>query len=391
MSADREPRFLLRPITVVALVAAAGVAAMIWRFAAGLGAVTNLNDGYPWGIWIAYDDVIGTALAGGGYAVALLVFIANRGRYHPLVRPALLASALGYTLASLSVFVDIGRPWNAWRILLPWGWNARSPMLEVAICVVAYAGVLWLELAPAAIERWRDGGSPRAVRVAARSLPIFERALPWAIALGLLLATAQQSSLGALLLVARTKLHPLWHTPLLPLLFLGSTVGMGYAAVVVEHGIARLTVARRTDDALLGSLTRLVPPITFAWIALRFADLGARGRLGMAFAGDRASVFLGLETALMALPAIALSFEKVRARSDARFLAAIALLAAGALYRFDAFLLFFNPGPGWSYFPSVPELVVTLGIVALDVLGYAVVVQRFPILGGAPRLKEASS
>ena len=84
---------------------------LIWRFVAGLGATTAMNDGYPWGIWIAYDVVTGTAIACGGYAMAILVYILNKGRYHPLVRPAILTSALGYSLAGFHIFVDIGRWW----------------------------------------------------------------------------------------------------------------------------------------------------------------------------------------------------------------------------------------------------------------------------------------
>ena len=102
------------------------------------------------GLWIAFDVVTGTALACGGYAVALLVYILNKGKYHPLVRPAMLTSALGYTLAGVGVGLDVGRWWNLWRVpLFFWHWNLNSVLLEVALCIMAYIVVLWLELAPA--------------------------------------------------------------------------------------------------------------------------------------------------------------------------------------------------------------------------------------------------
>ena len=91
---------------------------LIWRYAVGLGPVTGLTDGYPWGIWIAFDVVTGTALACGGYAIAILTYILNKGKYHPLVRPALLTSALGYSMAALAIVIDVGRWWGIWRIPL---------------------------------------------------------------------------------------------------------------------------------------------------------------------------------------------------------------------------------------------------------------------------------
>ena len=128
---------------------------MLWRFAAGLAAVSNLNDGYPWGIWIAFDVVTGTALGCGGYAVALLVYILNKGEYHPLVRPAILTSLLGYGLAVLAVTVDLGRFWELWKVpVFFWRWS-HSPQLEVALCVATYVLVLLIELSPAFFEKWR--------------------------------------------------------------------------------------------------------------------------------------------------------------------------------------------------------------------------------------------
>ena len=115
-----------------------GILITVWRFFVGLGASTALSDGYPLGIWIAFDVVTGTALACGGYAVALIVYIFNRGQYHPLVRPAILTSALGYSIAGLSVAVDLGRPWNMWKIPLYFrSWNLNSALLEVALCIMA--------------------------------------------------------------------------------------------------------------------------------------------------------------------------------------------------------------------------------------------------------------
>ncbi|HEY7528622.1 MAG TPA: NrfD/PsrC family molybdoenzyme membrane anchor subunit, partial [Candidatus Deferrimicrobiaceae bacterium] len=127
---------------------------LAWRFIVGLGPTTAMNDLYPWGIWITYDVVVGTALACGGYAVALLCYVLNKGKYHHLIRPAILTSALGYSLAGVSVIIDLGRYWNVWKVPLLWNWNRNSILLEVAICIMTYVVVLWIELAPAFLEKW---------------------------------------------------------------------------------------------------------------------------------------------------------------------------------------------------------------------------------------------
>jgi Ni/Fe-hydrogenase subunit HybB-like protein len=123
------------------------------RFLFGLGAVTALNDGYPWGIWVVVDVVIGSAFACGGFSVAMLVYIFNKGEYHPLVRPALLASLFGYTLAGAGVIFDLGRWWNVWHMFWPWSINPNSVMFEVAVCISLYIVVMWIEFSPVILEQ----------------------------------------------------------------------------------------------------------------------------------------------------------------------------------------------------------------------------------------------
>src|SRR6476469_5050755 len=242
-----------------ALTALFAIAALLIlvRLVTGLGWITSMNDGYPWGLWIAFDVVTGTALACGGYSVALLVYILNKGKYHPLVRPAVLTSALGYTLAGIGVGLDVGRWWSIWRVpLFFWHWNLNSVLLEVALCIMAYMFVLWIELSPAFLEKAQVSGAPAVRRFAVRALPIVNRALLWVIALGILLPTMHQSSLGALMLIAGPRLHPLWNTGWLPLLFLLSCIGMGYAAVVFEGVMSSWLFRREPEREMLAGLSK---------------------------------------------------------------------------------------------------------------------------------------
>lgn len=373
-------RVLTRHYLLLLLLAGVAGALLLWRFLAGLGPVTALNDGYPWGLWIAFDVVTGTAFACGGYAVAILCYVLNKGRYHPLVRPALVTSALGYTLAAVSVVVDVGRWWLLYGVFLPWRWNLSSVLLEVALCISAYVVVLWIELLPAFLEKALESRRPRLHRLAARALTWLHRILPFLLALGLLLPTMHQSSLGSLMLVARTKLHPFWHTPWLPLLFLISCVAMGYGVVVLESLLSSLVFHRKPELPMLRGLARVMVGLQLVFLAIRWLDLILAGKLADLHFG-RPLLLLLLETLLFAAPAlILLGFSPPR---RARlFAAACCMLLAGGLYRFDTYLLAFDPGPEWSYFPSIPETVVTMGFLATEVAVYVFLVRRFPILAG---------
>lgn len=364
---------------------ALGTAAGSVRFLQGLGAASAMNDGYPWGIWIAIDVVVGTALGSGGFAVALLVYILNRGKYHPLVRPALLTSALGYTAGATAIVFDVGRYWNLWKV--PFAYNGRynwsSGLLEVALCVMAYTAVLWIEISPAFLERWKDEPGPLQ-GLAQKALPVVEKAFPIILAFGVVLPAMHQSTLGSLFLVSVTKLHKLWHTPLLPALFLVSCVGMGYAAVVVESVFSARAFRRPLETRMLGDLSGIMAGLTAVYLVIRLADVALRGRLGLAFAFDFHALVFWAEILLAAVATGMLWSTRGTRDAGALLRGAFALMAAGGLYRVDVYLTAFDPGNGWRYFPSLGEILVTLGIVAVETMVYIFVVRKFPILAGAP-------
>jgi Ni/Fe-hydrogenase subunit HybB-like protein/Fe-S-cluster-containing dehydrogenase component len=379
------------PVMLLLTLSLIGVAAVAWRFFVGLGPTTNLSDGYPMGLWIAFDVVTGTALACGGYAVALLVYLLNRGKYHPLVRAALVTSALGYTLGGMSVLIDLGRWWNFWKIpLSPGAWNFNSILLEVALCIMLYTTVLWIEVSPAIFEGWQRSHMPRLRRLAVWISPKLERAMPYAIALGLLLPTMHQSSLGSLMLLGGAKVHALWSTPLLPLLFLVSCVAMGYAAVTLEACISSRVFRRPSEVTMLRALGGPVSLVLLAYVILRTIDVVVRGQAGAALALDGFSILFLTEMALFAVPAVGLLVWRRDAEAGFLMTMGVAVILAGGLYRFSTFLIAFNPGAEWAYFPSLAEFAVTIGLVAAEILGYVILVKWFPILRGAPSAPQVS-
>ena len=312
------------------------------RFIYGMGAVTNLNQGYPWGIWVVIDVIIGTAFGCGGFAMALLVYIFNRGQYHPLIRPALLGGLFGYTLGGFAVIFDLGRYWHFYNLLLPWQCNPNSAIFEVALCVMAYVVVLWIEFSPAFLERF---GLTGIKRVLDRWMWVFA-------ALGVLLPTMHQSSLGSMVLVLGYKLSPLWLTLWLPALFVISALTMGYAVVMFEATVVSHSFKLPSEFALLSKMSTVVGWITVGWLALRFYDLYDRNALALAMDGGLRANLFWVENILALFAALVFIIPAGRASQRLSFLAAVAVLASGALYRLDTYLIGYQPISNWNYFPS---------------------------------------
>ncbi len=353
---------------------------LAYRFATGIGTVSGLTDGF--------DVVTGTALACGGYAIAILCYILNKGKYHPLVRPAILTSALGYSMAALAIIIDVGRWWGIWRIPLggfpdmgKYNWN--SALLEVALCVMAYVGVLWIELGPAFLEKWQATSKKQGlVKFAEAGLKFYDKALIWIIALGVLLPTMHQSSLGVLMLLGGVKLHGLWSTSWIPLLYLISCIGMGYAVVVWESAVSSRVFKREREDSMLISLSGAMVVVLGLYLVLRIGDILISGKTALMFNSGILSIMFWIEIALFAIPMVMLMRAKDRANFGTIFKASMLIMLGGALYRFDTYLVAFNPGEGWSYFPTSLEMLITLGTVAFEIFLYIVIVKRYPILSG---------
>lgn len=362
---------LLSPVTfVLGVLILAALAILAVRFIYGLGAVTNLNDGYPWGIWVVADVVIGSAFACGGFSVAMLVYIFNKGEYHPLVRPALLASLFGYTLAGVGVLFDLGRWWNFWHILAPGYASPNSVMFEVAACISLYIIVMWIEFSPTFFEKWGMKDARRKVN----------KAMFFFIALGTVLPMMHQSSLGSLLVVFGTQIHPLWQTIVLPLIFLISAITIGYAVVLFESCLAAAGYRRTIEMHLLTPLSKIMLGMLGVFLAVRFGDLVFRGALGYAFEGSVQAAMFWLETACFVAPFVLLKSEAARRNPARLFVAGGLLMLGGVLLRINAFLVGYDTGEGWSYFPSVPEMLVTFGMFAIEILAYIVITRRFPVL-----------
>jgi len=370
-------KILTKPFLVLSVFFVIALVLLAKRFVYGLGAVTNLSDGYPWGLWIVYDVVTGTALACGGYAMAILVYVFNKQKFHPLIKPALLASVFGYTLAGASIFFDVGRYWQLYNVFLPEFANINSIMFEVAACISLYVFVLWIEFSPTLLFGLKREKLARNVQ---KIMFLF-------IGLGILLPTMHQSSLGTLLVVAGYKVSPLWQTMFIPLLFLITSIVLGYGMVIFESIYAAVHLKRPLEIPILSKLAGVIPWLLMIFVVVRIADMGVRGVLPEMFSEGFLSFMFFVEMILFIIPIVLLLPKGNRKNAKILFYSAVAAVLAGALYRFNAFLVAFNPGAGWHYFPSVSEMLITIGLISFEIMAYLFLVKKLPILASAHKPK----
>ena len=192
-----------------------------------------------------------------------------------------------------------------------------------------------------------------------------------------------------MLLLSGPRLHPLWNTIMLPLLFLTSCIAMGFAMVVIESALSARMLGRRPEIDMLAGLGGAIRPVLMFYLSIRIVDLIVREQIEELFAFDWFSVMSLIEFALFFGALALLRDERKRHDLGHLFRASMVMLLGGALYRFDVFLLAFQPGGSWAYFPSVSEILITVGLVAAEIVGYIVLINLFPILAGQPRSANA--
>lgn len=372
-------KILTPPVIVLLIGAAIGVYFLIVRYMFGIGAVSNLSNYMPWGIWKVINVIVGAALVCGGYACAFTVYLFNQGRYHRYVRPALLLSLLGYSFAGFSLFYDVGRYWGLFNFLIPKYWQGNSVLFEVGLCVMTYIGVLTLEIAPAIIEKFSDVGGR--LRVVLDKLYAFlDRFLFLIISFGILLPTMHQSGLGGLAVVMGQKISPLWQSPLVSLHHLISCIAMGYGCVIVTEMLVSDDYKKQEHMAILSQLAKVMFMFIFVFLVLRMSEVLRSGAITLAFRGDLAAFSFWCEMILLAFGLWFVRNGYVRTKARNIFLASVLMMTAGSLYRINVYIIGFQPVPGVTYFPSVPELAISLGMICLQLVFFIIIIKTFPII-----------
>ncbi len=354
-------------------VVGASVAVVILRYWQGLGDTTAMTDLTPWGLWKGFNVLGGVALAAGGFVVAAAVHIFHLDRYRPYVRIAVLTAWLGYLAAVTSLLVDLGLPWNIWQVIIYW--NFRSPMFEVAWCVMLYTVVLTIEFMPVLFEGARH---PWLRRLHAS---LQKATLPLVI-LGIMLSTLHQSSLGSIFLAMPHRLDPLWYTPLLPILFFVSAVALGLVVIQVQVLLTDYLYGRTPDMSRMSGLGRAAAWVLWAYALLRTVDLAWRGIWPTAFEMTFNAALFWIEYVTSAfLPAVLLTLPAVRRRPGWTAFATIVAAAGIVLHRVNVAGVAMIQTTGTRYIPNWMEFLVSGGLLAGAHLFYFFALERWCVGG----------
>ncbi|MBI4785823.1 MAG: Ni/Fe-hydrogenase cytochrome b subunit [Chloroflexi bacterium] len=361
---------LILGLTFVAALWTAAIGLAIARFLFGLSYVTNLNDSYPWGLWISFDVICGVALAAGGFVMAGTAHVFNMKRFHPIVRPAILTAFLGYLLVVVGLLFDLGRWYQMLNVFTMI--NIHSPMIEVAWCVILYTTVLTLEFSPVVFEKFN-------LQV---PLKIIRRITVPLVIAGMCLSTLHQSTLGTLFLIAPEKINPLWYSPLLPVFFFISAVAVGLGMTIVESNLSARFLGQELESDLLASLGKAASIVLLVYFLLKVADLIARGATAYLTVPGIHSTLYWIEMGLgVVIPMLILSTK--RGRETPRTLFATGWLIVGGviLNRFNTSMLgwwsYASGGP--VYIPTLSEVTITISLITLGVVAFAVIGKFFPI------------
>lgn len=361
-----------------------GGTAAILRLINGLGATTALSDLAPWGLWIGFDVMAGVALAAGGFVLAGTVYVFHLERYRPILRATILTAFLGYVIVAIGLIFDLGLPWHIWHPMI--FHQPRSVLFEVAMCVIIYLNVLGLEIAPVVLEHpWFQH-------------PIFQRIYKFLkyftvplVILGIMLSTLHQSSLGSLFLIMPFRVHELWYTPIIYVLYFVSAVGLGLSMIIVESTVTGYLYDHKPRLDLMKGLGRAASVVLGIYILIRFIDLGIRGSLGTAFNGSwQSNLFLFEICVSVVIPAILFNLRKVQSTIKGLLGTALLVVFGFIMNRQDIFLTM-TQKKNFSYFPSIGEIAVTLSLVSGAMLVFFVFVENFKIFGDGHEREQSKA
>jgi len=375
-----------RPFKVLCGLGALGLILVTYRELAGLGPASGMNDAYAWGIWKTFNTMVLTGLGSGAFAIGIAAWLFRRENLHVVMRTAVLTSFLAYLFGLVMLGVDVGRPWNFYWFFVPWHWNVHSPLLEVAVCMTVYATLpLFLENIPAVLDYFHDA-RPDLRSFIKKADKIIRAGYPWVVSLAYVLPAMHQSSLGALMLLAGNRVSPLWQTPFLPLLYVWAAAFMGFACVTGTLLFSGLVWNRPLDIDVLSELNRLTAWLIGSWLVFRAADLILRGQIAAAFHADIYAGLFWMETLFLLVALWMLRDSTVKRSPRLMFHGQAMAAVGGMLYRFDPTTLAFQPKAGAFYFPSMIEVLISLGFVAIATAVFIYLAKVLAILPAPTRL-----
>lgn len=375
------------PFNIVAgIIVLIGLVLTVLRFTGGLAAVTNLSDYNPWGIWIGFDLLVGVALAAGGFVTSAAVYLFGMKRYHSAVRPAILTGFLGYALVVLALHYDVGQPWRLpYPFIIQQG--TTSVLFEVGACVALYLLVLFFEFSPAALEWLGISKLRNLIHRLTLVLTIF----------GVILSTLHQSSLGALFLIAPSKLHPLWYSSYLPVFFFITSIVAGLSMVIFESTLSHRYLSEKMDEAHLNEKDQIALGFGKAasWVLAGYFAIKVFGiSLGNHWHLLSTGYGIWFLVELLGFVALPCFLYAVGVRDKSltliRWTAAWTVIGI-IINRFNICLVAFNYHLPSSerYFPHWMEIAISVFLVTLGLIAFKFITTRMPIFYKHPDYEDS--
>jgi len=344
-----------------------GLGVGVYRLAVGLGTTTNLNHGYPWGLWIGFDLFV-VAFSGGAFTLATLVYVFQMHEFHAATRPTVLTGLLGYVSVLLILVMDLGR-WDRFYhfMIFP---NINSALFEVSWCIMLYTTVLISEFSPVFFQRlgWQ------------RVLGIIKKITVPLVIIGTTLSTLHQSSLGSLFIVMSERLHPLWYTPLIPFFFFVSSVAAGLAMIIGGATISYWVFKRSLPQKVVGSFGWFLPWVLGFYAIVKLGELLIVEEIGLLLAANIYSALFWSELLIgCAIQIVMFMSKTVRHNRVWTLVGAMFVLFGIFLNRFDAAWFALKPVPGFEYTPHWMEIAIQFGVLSAMAVVYTLIGRYFPL------------
>lgn len=357
-----------------------GLVLIVIRFWKGIGSITNLTQEVPWGLWIGFDVVTGVAFAGGAYVVTFMVYILNMRSYHSIVRVTVLNGFLAYVFYAGALLLDLGRPWNVINPIIGNGFGTSSVLFLVAWHFLLYMIAELIEFSPA-IAEWL--GAKRAVKILSGMTLA-------AVIFGITLSTLHQSGLGALYLMAKQKIHPLWYSEFIPILFFVSSIFAGLSMVIFEGSITNKVFSDQISEKkhhdhnkIIRGLSKVCAGAMFAYFFLQI--LVFVHSKNWAYLNTKLGYWYLTEMLGFVLVPMLLFYYSYRRNNTLLIkIAAVITMVGIIINRLNITVIGFKWDAATHYVPSWMEIVVTLAVIFTEIWIFRWVINRLPVLRESP-------
>jgi Ni/Fe-hydrogenase subunit HybB-like protein len=357
-----------------------GIVLIVIRFWKGIGSITNLTQEIPWGLWIGFDVVTGVAFAGGAYVLTFMVYILNMKKYHSIVRVTVLNGFLAYVFYAGALLLDLGRPWNVVNPIIGNNFGTSSVLFLVAWHFLLYMFAQLIEFSPA-IAEWLG---------AKRARKILSGMTIAAVIFGITLSTLHQSGLGALYLMAKDKIHPLWYSEFIPILFLVSSVFAGLSMVIFEGSISHKVFFNQISEknhkaqkGILQGLSKICAGAMFAYFFLQLLVFIHNKNWDLLYT-PMGYWFLTEMIGFVLVPMMLFIYSYRTSNTLLVRIAAILTMLGIIINRLNVTIIGFRWDAAVHYVPSWMEIVVTLTVIFTEIWIFRWIINRMPVLRDSP-------